>query len=144
MIIDVEILVDNIYKIVKMDVTNKNMNDLKKEIYLKNNVKETHQIWYFNNKKLTNNFIIKNGNYTVTSISDIDMISLRIKKGNNIITMPYLPTNLTIKELKFLLATKQSIYFNNIVLNNHKSINFYNLKNNNLLTQNSIIRLENV
>jgi len=146
MIIDVELLVDDVYNIIKINVTN--INDLKKYIFLHYNIKKENQIWYFNNKKLVNNFIIKKGNYTVTNVSNVsnvnkNMIYLRIYKNNKIIITPFLPYNLTIKELKLLLFIKENIYFNNINLNNNNTIQFYNLKNNNLLSIKSIIHVEN-
>ena len=146
MIIDVELLVDDVYNIIKINVTN--INDLKKYIFLHYNIKKENQIWYFNNKKLVNNFIIKKGNYTVTNVTNVsnvnkNMIYLRIYKNNNIIITPFLPYNLTIKELKLLLFIKENIYFNNINLNNNNTIQFYNLKNNNLLSIKSIIHVEN-
>jgi len=146
MIIDVELLVDDVYNIIKINVTN--INDLKKYIFLHYNIKKENQIWYFNNKKLVNNFIIKKGNYTVTNVTNVsnvnkNMIYLRIYKNNKIIITPFLPYNLTIKELKLLLFIKENIYFNNINLNNNNTIQFYNLKNNNLLSIKSIIHVEN-
>ena len=146
MIIDVELLVDDVYNIIKINVTN--INDLKKYIFLHYNIKKENQIWYFNNKKLVNNFIIKKGNYTVTNVTNVsnvnkNMIYLRIYKNNKIIITPFLPYNLTIKELKLLLFIKKNIYFNNINLNNNNTIQFYNLKNNNLLSIKSIIHVEN-
>jgi hypothetical protein len=147
MIINVELLLDDIYKIIKVDVTKKNINDLKKYIFINHNIRQEQQIWYFNNKTLVNNFIIKNGNYTVTNAKSVSKnnITLRVKKNNKIITTPYLPYDLTIKELKLLLlSTKNNIYFNNIHLDNNNTIEFYNLENNNLLSIKSIIRVENL
>ena len=147
MIINVELLLDDIYKIIKVDVTKKNINDLKKYIFINHNIKQEQQIWYFNNKTLVNNFIIKNGNYTVTNAKSVSKnnITLRVKKNNKIITTPYLPYDLTIKELKLLLlSTKNNIYFNNIHLDNNNTIEFYNLENNNLLSIKSITRVENL
>mgnify|MGYP001188299759 CR=1 FL=1 len=146
MIINVELLLDDIYKIIKVDVTKKNINYLKKFFFINYNISEEYQIWYFNNKKLVNDFIIKKGNYTVTNVKNVSKsdIILRVKKNNKIIKTPYLPYDLTIKELKLLLSTNKNIYFNNIHLDNNNTIEFYNLKNNNLLSINSITRVENV
>ena len=146
MIINVELLLDDIYKIIKVDVTKKNINYLKKYIFINYNISEEYQIWYFNNKTLVNDFIIKKGNYTVTNVKNVSKsdIILRVKKNNKIIKTPYLPYDLTIKELKLLLSTNKNIYFNNIHLDNNNTIEFYNLKNNNLLSINSITRVENV
>ena len=139
-------LLDDIYKIIKVDVTKKNINYLKKYIFINYNISEEYQIWYFNNKTLVNDFIIKKGNYTVTNVKNVSKsdIILRVKKNNKIIKTPYLPYDLTIKELKLLLSTNKNIYFNNIHLDNNNTIEFYNLKNNNLLSINSITRVENV
>uniref|UniRef100_A0A6C0J671 Ubiquitin-like domain-containing protein n=1 Tax=viral metagenome TaxID=1070528 RepID=A0A6C0J671_9ZZZZ len=143
MIINVELLLDDNYDIIKIDV--KNFNELTKYVFLNHTIKKEHQIWYFNNKKLVNDFIIKKGNYTVTNANaNNNMISLRIYKSNNIIRTPYLPIDLTIKELKSILSTRENVYFNNINLNNNNTIGFYKLKDNNLLLIKSIIRVENV
>jgi|SaaInlStandDraft_7_1057024.scaffolds.fasta_scaffold00568_6 hypothetical protein len=131
MIITFELLNDIIDdNIIEINVNTKLNNVLDLKLYLKKKYNFKNISIYENNIKLNNIFNKwnKKNNYYIYIENDI-FIFFQI---NNKIT-PYFNINTSIQVVKDLLSI-DNIYFNNIKLNNNKTLSDYNINNNDKLS----------
>lgn len=128
MIIYIKILSEIFYEEITFTITNELLLDLKNYIYEKFFIDIEKQNWFFDNKKINNDFKFIKGFYTIY-VYDNDDISFKINLNNKKITSPFLSKNLTIKEVKDILSIKDNIYFKNIKLFDNKTLNYYKINN---------------
>ena len=119
-----------------LDVEKKNCLDIIKIIskkYKKNN----NNISIFENNNLLNYKFYKwNCNNCYLIMIDNEYINIIVKVKNKIINLPQLDINTQIYEIKNILSIKDDLFFNNRKLKDNRSLKYYQIYENNILSIN--------
>ncbi len=89
--------------------------------------------WYDNGIQLDKDFNEWIDGHSYYVIFNVDFINFFIKYNNIIIATPLINSKLTVQKVKYILSIKDNIYFKNIRLKENKTLEYYNIKNNDIL-----------
>lgn len=129
-----EFFYNNDFKELCLDVIGKDCDDIIKYISKKYNKDNNCINIYENDNILKKSF--NNWNYEFNYIVVINkcFVNIIIKYKSKIIKLPQLEITTRISDIKNILSIEGDIFFKNKKLNNKATLEFYKIKNNNVLT----------
>lgn len=145
MIISVIMLTENnLFKKIKFNVENKNLYYLQVKIFNIFKIPIKNQIWYENNNEINYTFNKWNQKDKYNMFIKKNLISFYIKTKNKIIQTPQISTDTKIKDLRNILLINDLLLYKNNILQDNKTLDYYNLSDNIILNAFSIIKYNNL
>jgi hypothetical protein len=129
-----EFLYNNDFIELCLDIVGKNCDDIIKYISKKYNKDNNYINIYENDNLLKKSFNNWKYEYNYIVVINKCFVNIIIKYKSKIIKLPQLEITTRISDIKNILSIEGDIFFKNKKLNNKATLEFYKIKNNNVLT----------